>query len=57
MADDQRESDVREWVPTGVKVGLNEVPAVRVGDKDETALFDRNVVMIGNMAIVCAVVH
>ena len=40
-----------EWVPTGVKVGLNEVPAVRVGDKDETALFDRNVVMIGNMAI------
>ena len=37
-----------EWVPTGFKVGLNEVPAVRVGDHDETALFDRNVVMIGN---------
>jgi len=37
-----------EWVPTGFKVGLNEVPAARVGDKDETALFDRNVVMIGN---------
>jgi len=28
-----------EWVPTGFKVGLNEVPAVRVGDVDETALF------------------
>jgi len=37
-----------EWVPTGFKVGLNEVPAARVGDNDETALFDRNVVMIGN---------
>jgi len=37
-----------EWVPTGFKVGLNEVPAARVGDIDETALFDRNVVMIGN---------
>merc|ERR1712098_174732 len=37
-----------EWVPTGFKVGLNEVPAARVGDMDETALFDRNVVMIGN---------
>jgi len=37
-----------EWVPTGFKVGLNEVPAAQVGDKDETALFDRNVVMIGN---------
>jgi len=37
-----------EWVPTGFKVGLNEVPAARVGDEDETALFDRNVVMIGN---------
>merc|ERR1712152_121452 len=37
-----------EWVPTGFKVGLNEVPAARVGDHDETALFDRNVVMIGN---------
>merc|ERR1712204_48033 len=37
-----------EWVPTGFKVGLNEVPAARVGDEDETASFDRNVVMIGN---------
>merc|ERR1712018_104060 len=37
-----------EWVPTGFKVGLNEIPAARVGDIDETALFDRNVVMIGN---------
>ena len=37
-----------EWVPTGFKVGLNEVPATRVGEHDETALFDRNVVMIGN---------
>merc|ERR1712087_687642 len=37
-----------EWVPTGFKVGLNETPAARVGDIDETALFDRNVVMIGN---------
>jgi len=37
-----------EWIPTGFKVGLNEVPAARVGDADETALFDRNVVMIGN---------
>merc|ERR1719347_2323870 len=37
-----------EWVPTGFKVGLNEVLAARVGDMDETALFDRNVVMIGN---------
>merc|ERR1711897_18046 len=37
-----------EWVPTGFKVGLNEVPAARVGDHDETALFDRIVVMIGN---------
>ena len=37
-----------EWVPTGFKVGLNEVPAARVGGHDETALCDRNVVMIGN---------
>ena len=35
-------------MPTGFKVGLNKVPAARVGDKRETALFDRNVVMIGN---------
>ena len=36
-----------EWVPTGFKVGLNEVPAAQLGEKDETALFERNVVMIG----------
>merc|ERR1712060_835461 len=36
-----------EWVPTGFKVGLNEVPAAQVKG-DETAKFDRNVVMIGN---------
>merc|ERR1711971_1302017 len=44
-----------EWVPTGFKVGLNEVPAARVGDYDETALFDRNVVMIGNNTAVSRV--
>ena len=44
-----------EWVPTGFKVGLNEVPAARVGDHDETALFDRNVVMIGNNTAVSRV--
>jgi len=37
-----------EWVPTGFKVGLNEVPAASQGDHDECALFERNVVMIGN---------
>ena len=30
-----------EWVLTGFKVGLNEVPAARVGGFDETALFER----------------
>jgi len=44
-----------EWVPTGFKVGLNEIPAARVGDKDECALFDRNVVMIGNNTAVSRV--
>merc|ERR1719430_966398 len=34
-----------EWVPTGFKVGLNEVQAAQLGEKDETALFERNVVM------------
>merc|ERR1711971_1517363 len=43
-----------EWVPTGFKVGLNEVPAARV-ENDETALFDRNVVMIGNNTAVSRV--
>ena len=37
-----------EWVSTGFKVGLNEIPAARDGDHDKAALFDRNVVMIGN---------
>merc|ERR1712087_277908 len=36
------------WVPTGFKVGLNEVPAASMGAEDETALFDRNVVMNAN---------
>jgi len=36
-----------EWCPTGFKVGLNEVPAAQLKG-DEMALFDRNVVMIGN---------
>merc|ERR1712115_402773 len=44
-----------EWVPTGFKVGLNEVPAASVGDHDETAQFDRNVVMIGNNTAVSRV--
>jgi len=44
-----------EWVPTGFKVGLNEVPAARVGDHDECALFERNVVMIGNNTAVSRV--
>merc|ERR1712129_400980 len=43
-----------EWVPTGFKVGLNEVPAANV-DNDETAMFDRNVVMIGNNTAVSRV--
>merc|ERR1711997_1056352 len=36
-----------EWVPTGFKVGLNEIPAAQV-ENDELATFERNVVMIGN---------
>ena len=36
-----------EWVPTGFKVGLNEIPAAQV-ENDELAQFERNVVMIGN---------
>ena len=36
-----------ERVPTGFKVGLNEMPAARVCDKDEMTLFDRDVVMVG----------
>ena len=38
-----------EWMSAGSKVGLNEVPAARVGDKEETALFDRNVVNAGDV--------
>merc|ERR1719159_545372 len=36
-----------EWVPTGFKVGLNEIPAAAV-ENDELASFERNVVAIGN---------
>jgi len=43
-----------EWVPTGFKVGLNEVPAAQV-EKDEMAAFDNNVVMIGNNTAVSRV--
>jgi len=43
-----------EWCPTGFKVGLNEVPAAQLKD-DEMALFDRNVVMIGNNTAVSRV--
>merc|ERR1711926_53604 len=34
-------------MPTGFKVGLNEVPVAAV-ENDELASFERNVVMIGN---------
>jgi len=44
-----------EWVPTGFKIGLNERPPVGVGDHDETALFDRNVTMVGNNTCVSRV--
>jgi len=43
-----------EWVPTGFKVGLNEVPAAAV-EKDEMASFEKNVVMIGNNTAVSRV--
>merc|ERR1712204_58780 len=43
-----------EWCPTGFKVGLNEIPAAQVKD-DEMAMFDRNVVMIGNNTAVSRV--
>merc|ERR1719474_1292102 len=43
-----------EWVPTGFKVGLNEVPAAKV-EQDELAQFPRNVVMIGNNTAVSRV--
>lgn len=43
-----------EWVPTGFKVGLNEVPAASV-EKDEMAAFEKNVVMIGNNTAVSRV--
>merc|ERR1712173_377932 len=36
-----------EWVPTGFKVGLNEVPAAAVED-DEWPVFEKNVVMIAS---------
>merc|ERR1711997_133338 len=43
-----------DWVPTGFKVGLNEVPAAQVED-DEMASFEKNVVMIGNNTAVSRV--
>merc|ERR1712056_163082 len=43
-----------EWVPTGFKVGLNEIPAAAVED-DEMASFEKNVVMIGNNTAVSRV--
>jgi len=43
-----------EWVPTGFKVGLNEIPAAQV-ENDELASFERNVVSIGNNTAVSRV--
>merc|ERR1711972_1115287 len=43
-----------EWVPTGFKVGLNEIPAAQV-ENDELASFERNVVAIGNNTAVSRV--
>merc|ERR1712154_414817 len=43
-----------EWMPTGFKVGLNEIPAAQV-ENDEMASFERNVVMIGNNTAVSRV--
>merc|ERR1712130_853746 len=43
-----------EWVPTGFKVGLNAIPAAQV-ENDELALFERNVVAIGNNTAVSRV--
>merc|ERR1719397_160082 len=43
-----------EWVPTGFKVGLTAMPPAGV-EEDETALFDRNVVMLGNNTAVSRV--
>ena len=43
-----------EWVPTGFKVGLNEVPAAQVED-DEMAHFSKNVVMVANNTAVSRV--
>jgi len=36
-----------EWMPTGVKVGMNERPAAQV-EADEIASFEKNVVMMAN---------
>ena len=43
-----------EWVPTGFKVGLNEIPAAQV-ENDELAYFERNAVMIGTNTAVSRV--
>jgi len=42
-----RKATFVEWVPTGFKVGLTAMPPKGV-EEDESALFDRNAVMIGN---------
>merc|ERR1712176_458883 len=44
-----------EWVPTGFKIGLNAVPAAHLGGEDETALFERNVVMNANNTVISRV--
>merc|ERR1719242_2203535 len=36
-----------DWVPTGIKLSLNEQPTAQVED-DELAAFERNLTMIGN---------
>merc|ERR1712242_59361 len=43
-----------EWVPTGFKVGLNEIPAAQV-ENDELGSFERNVVAIANNTAVSRV--
>jgi len=44
-----------EWCPTGFKIGLNEVPATKVNEKDLLAACERNVTMIGNNVAVSRV--
>jgi tubulin alpha len=44
-----------EWCPTGFKIGLNEVPAKKIGEEDLLAACERNVTMIGNNVAVSRV--